>query len=394
MRNRTVTSECVSAGHPDKIADRISDAILDAYLSEDMNVRAGIETMVKDNIVVLGGEVRSHATINHEKVVRGVFNRMKFPVDHHLRGGDIRVINLIGGQSNEIYSGLIKDNDIIGAGDQGFMVGYASDETSTYMPLGMELARRIIDLMPRYFGPDMKSQVIVEYDAEGHASIKNILVSAMHQCDLQKMRDEVMDKVFGKHSLLSEMKDFAPYLKKRNFDIVVNPCGEWKTGGPIADCGVTGRKLVVDQYGGYCNIGGGAFSGKDFSKVDRSGAYMARYLAKNIVAAGLCHSAKVELAYTIGIPEPTAMNIQMDRNQEMIPDLIEFIKKKVDMTPRGMYVRFGGHVSRNEYLAEHGHFGVDVENKPWVRYIYAWEITDLIDIIRTNFDWRKHGDTI
>lgn len=384
MRNKTITSEYVSAGHPDKIADQISDAILDAYLVDDENVRAGIETMIKDNVVVLGGEVTSRATIDHEKVVRDVFENLKFPKDHHLGGGDVKIINLIGKQSPEIHKGVDKKKGVIGAGDQGFMVGYASNETRTYMPLGMALAKAIIKFLPRQgIGPDMKSQVIVDYDAEGNASIKNVLVSAMHQCGLQDLREVVETCLFGKEGALTAMTDFAPYLQGKDIDIVVNPCGEWRIGGPISDCGVTGRKLVVDQYGGYCNIGGGAFSGKDYSKVDRSGAYMARYIAKNIVAAGLCNTARVELAYTIGIPEPTAMNIAMDKNHKMILTLAEYLKKNVDMTPRGIFERFRGFSPRNAFLAGYGHFGADLRRYPLKKYQYPWEVTDLVDGIRS-----------
>ena len=258
--NKLVTSEFVSYGHPDKIADQIADAILDAYLAVDKNVRTGIEVMVKDNIVVLGGEINSTATINYDTVVRSVFKNLNFPLNHHLTPSEIKIINLIGKQSEEIHSGVDKVDEV-SAGDQGFMVGYATNETSVYMPLGHYIAKKICNYVANcsQLGPDTKSQVIIEYDKNNKAiSIHSILVSTMHQCSLEVCRERVTNAIMN--NLVGLDKDiYEKFIKDKNVKIDVNPCGSWQIGGPISDCGITGRKLVVDSYGGYCNIGGGAF---------------------------------------------------------------------------------------------------------------------------------------
>ena len=381
MVKKTITSEYVSFGHPDKIADQISDVILDAYLRKDDMVRAGIEVMVKDNIVILGGEVSSDEVINYDQVVRPVFATLNFSKEHYLEPNKIKIINLIGKQSPEIHQGVDK-GDNIGAGDQGFMVGYASSETPTYMPLGVYIAKTICDYISTVhhkFGPDTKTQVVVEYE-NNVASIKSILVSTMNQIPLDNTRKLISNMI--KYNMVNiDDKIYQTYIKDKNFPIIVNPCGSWSIGGPVADCGVTGRKLVVDQYGGYCNIGGGALSGKDMSKVDRSGAYMARYLAKNIVASGICHNAKVELSYGIGISEPLSINVEIDINQHLVPNIIEWIKNNVDLSPKGIIKRFNGSYPRNYYLAKHGHYGVDVSNDSSLEKIYPWEKTDISEYI-------------
>ena len=262
MCKKTITSEYVSYAHPDKIADAISDAILDEFLKQDSNAKTGIETLVKDNIVVLGGEVSSTATVNYEEVVRNVFKNLPFSKEHHLAPNEIKIINLIGKQSTEIHNGVDKGKGIIGAGDQGFMVGYASNETYTYMPLGHYLAKKICQyiasLTPLY-GPDTKSQVTVEYDENNIPTVKHILISTMHQNSLDNCRNDITKYISNNEINISQYI-FDNYIKNNNDLVIdVNPCGEWRTGGPVSDCGVTGRKIVVDAYGGYCNVGGGAF---------------------------------------------------------------------------------------------------------------------------------------
>lgn len=381
MVKKTITSECVSFGHPDKIADQISDLILDAYLRKDPDVRAGIEVMVKDNIVVLGGEVSSNELINYEQVVRPLFATFRFSKEHYLEPNQIKIINFIGKQSPEIHNGVDK-GDNIGAGDQGFMVGYASSETPTYMPLGVYIAKVICDYISSFhskFGPDTKTQVVVEYE-DNKASIKSILVSTMNQIPLENTRKLIHNMI--RYNMVNlDDNIYNEYIKDKNFSIIVNPCGAWTIGGPIADCGVTGRKLVVDQYGGYCNIGGGALSGKDMTKVDRSGAYMARYLAKNIVASGICHNAKVELSYGIGISEPLSINVEIDINKHLVPKIIQWINNNIDLSPKGIIKRFDGAYPRNYYLARHGHYGVDVSKDMSLEKIYPWEKTNLSDNI-------------
>ena len=376
--NKLIASEFVSFGHPDKIADQIADAILDEFLTYDKNVRAGIEVMVKDNIVVLGGEINSSTTIDYDHVVRQVYDTLNFPPNHHLSGNEIKIINLIGKQSQEIHSGVDKDDEI-GAGDQGFMVGFASNETAVYMPLGYEMAKTICNYVARndMWGPDTKSQVIVEYDKNNKAvGIHNILVSTMHRCSLECVREGV--ELAIRNNLVGLDSDvFNKFIKDKNVSIDVNPCGSWQIGGPISDCGVTGRKLVVDSYGGYCNIGGGNYSGKDFSKVDRSGAYMARYLAKNIVASGLCDTCRVTLSYMIGVAQPCSVEIDVNRNFDKIPQVKKWISENVDLTPKGIIKRFTSEfIPIFAWSSYEGHFGFNNNELVIER---KWENLDLVD---------------
>ena len=378
--NKLVVSEFVSFGHPDKIADQIADAILDAFLEKDSNVRTGIEVMVKDNIVVLGGEVNSTATIDYEKVVRDVYSKLSFPPDHHLSPNEIKIINLIGKQSEEIHSGVDKGEEI-GAGDQGFMVGYASNETSTYMPLGYQIAKSICNYVANQdiWGPDTKTQVIMEYNKYSEPiAIHSILVSTMHQCSLQCVRENVKLAIMQNFVKLDK-NVYDKFIKDKDIKIDVNPCGSWQIGGPVSDCGVTGRKLVVDSYGGYCNIGGGNYSGKDFSKVDRSGAYMARYLAKNIVASGFCNKCRVTLSYMIGIAQPCSVEIDVDRNADKIPQLKKWITQNVDLTPKSFIDKFVSNVKHQFYLtSRYGHFGHNM-----LTYLtYPWEKIDIAEEIK------------
>lgn len=382
-KNKLVTSEFVSFGHPDKIADQIADAILDAYLAVDKNVRTGIEVMVKDNIVVLGGEINSTATINYDTVVRSVFKNLNFPLNHHLTPSEIKIINLIGKQSEEIHSGVDKVDEI-GAGDQGFMVGYATNETSVYMPLGHYIAKKICNYVANcsQLGPDTKSQVIIEYDNNNKAiGIHDILVSTMHQCSLEVCRERVTNAIMN--NLVGLDKDiYEKFIKDKNVKIDVNPCGSWQIGGPISDCGITGRKLVVDSYGGYCNIGGGNYSGKDFSKVDRSGAYMARYIAKNIVASGFSDTAKVTLSYMIGVAEPCSVEIEVNRNENKVPLIKKWLAENIDLTPKGIIDRLGGKYPQFYYISRDGHYGFD-KSIPYINKVTRrWENLDLIEDLK------------
>lgn len=376
---KTIVSESVSKGHPDKIADQISDAILDAYLQRHPNVRTGIETMVKDNIVVLGGEVYAPTIINYDNVVRTVYENLKFPESHHLNPENIKVINLIGQQSPQIHSGV--DRQTIGAGDQGFVVGFSTNETPSRLGLGHHIAHWITMMLPAIFnftGPDCKSQVIVHRDEEGNNVIDNILISTMHYCDLYELRTALRSR-FNEIFVGESRKIWEKYIEPRMADpdfLTINPCGHWDIGGPVADCGVTGRKIVVDNYGGYSNVGGGAFSGKDMTKVDRSGAYMARYIANNIVASGLSNTAKVELSYKIGIPEPSSVSVQLDNNTINTDAVIETIKNNFDMTPSGIMEKFDYRTPRNYNLAMNGHFGYYDFDKTILSIMRPWEITD------------------
>ena len=389
---KIVTSEYVSYGHPDKVADQVSDALLDDYLTIDSNTRAGIETMIKDNIVIVGGEVKTEATnVNIEQTVRNVLDLVNYPDSHKLHGNDIKIINLIGEQSQEISKGVDRDDcDCIGAGDQGFVVGFASNETNEYMPLGVYIARQICKgvTLVDGLGPDVKTQVCVEYGARV-PKIKSIVVSTMHSdaFDIENVRRIIDNLIKTNRVGINNVMDdevFFRYIKDKNIDYFINVNGKWVIGGPISDCGLTGRKIVVDQYGGYCNVGGGAFSGKDMSKVDRSGAYMCRYLAKNIVDAGLADEARVELSYVIGEPQPCAIKVEL-KNAHTTPianldkQIEMYIKEHIDLTPKGIIERFFPCGMKPIFFntARNGHFGYNDNTT-----LYPWEKLDLSDKLR------------
>ena len=389
---KIVTSEYVSYGHPDKVADQVSDALLDDYLTIDSNTRAGIETMIKDNIVIVGGEVKTEATnVNIEQTVRNVLDLVNYPDSHKLHGNDIKIINLIGEQSQEISKGVDRDDcDCIGAGDQGFVVGFASNETNEYIPLGVYVARQICKgvTLVDGLGPDVKTQVCVEYGARV-PKIKSIVVSTMHSdaFDIENVRRIIDNLIKTNRVGINNVMDdevFFRYIKDKNIDYFINVNGTWVIGGPISDCGLTGRKIVVDQYGGYCNVGGGAFSGKDMSKVDRSGAYMCRYLAKNIVDAGLADEARVELSYVIGEPQPCAIKVEL-KNAHTTPianldkQIEMYIKENIDLTPKGIIERFFPCGMKPIFFntARNGHFGYNDNTA-----LYPWEKLDLSDKLR------------
>lgn len=371
QKKRTVVTECVAYGHPDKIADQIADAIVASCVKEDPNTRAGVEVMVKDNLIVLGGELSTAAKVDRAEIARNVMDGIVFPSDHNLSRDKLRVVDFMGVQSHEISRGVDRSDGNIGAGDQGFVVGYANNETSLYLPWGVYLTRAIVNAITEPstgLGPDAKSQVIVEYLEDGSIELKDILVSTMHTMPLETARkkvEEIVDEIVDSNTCGYD--DERPMRLSKDYQLTVNPNGEWLTGGPVSDCGVTGRKLVVDQYGGYCNIGGGALSGKDFTKVDRSAAYMARYIAKNIVAAGLADEAKVTLSYKISVPEPSSVEIELNRNQEIIPQLIKWVKENILMSPLGIIRRFGHGEDYIARTAREGHFSRD----------YPWEAIDM-----------------
>ena len=392
---RTVISEYVGIGHPDKVADQISDALLDAFLEKDPNTRAGIEVMIKDNIVVLGGEVNSFAQIDYDKIVRCVVDRINYPANHHLSGDDIKVFNLIGKQSPEISRSVDQENGIIGAGDQGFCVGFASNETEEYLPLGVYLAKHLCRCVGEFLsyglGPDVKSQVVVKYDDKGCAKVESILVSSMHQCPLEHARYRI-EELINRNGMGIRANLFQKHIIEDQPEIIINPAGEWHIGGSISDCGMTNRKIVVDQYGGYAPVGGGGLSGKDMSKVDRSGTYMCRYLAKNIVAAGLADTAKVELAYMIGEPQPCAINIELnsfDKNSDRLfnsnpnlaEDLAQWIRMNIDLSPNGIIKRFEGVRPRFYEVTRKGHFGLSNDQLNKAHRDFPWEKTDIANFL-------------
>ena len=387
-----ITSEYVSYGHPDKVADQISDAILDEYLSKDRNARCGIETLIKDNVVVLGGEVNSVATVDHAAIARTIVDGIGYPYTHNLNKKSIKVIDLIGQQSPEIHEGVDRSDGEIGAGDQGFVVGFATDETEEMLPLGVYIAKKICQYVAGLtecgYGPDVKTQVIVEYNEEKKAErIHSILVSTMHdeQKGVTGVRDNV-ERWIRTNEVELDKAIFDAYITN-DTPINVNPLGDWHVGGPISDCGVTGRKIVVDQYGGYCNVGGGGWSGKDMTKVDRSAAYMARYIAKNIVATRLVSTAKVEIAYTIGEVQPTAVNITLTGKQastELENAVKEWIMGNISLTPAGIMEMFEEPVYYAFY-SRNGHYGYTPADK----FCPPWEFTDWHRVLKNHLE--EHG---
>lgn len=364
----TMTTEYVGKGHPDKIADQISDAILDLYLSVDENARVAVETMIKDNTVILGGEVKLSDMdlvdkFSVENVVRTTVDNLKFPITHYLDYNSIRVVNLIGEQSKQINDSV--DCDVLGAGDQGIMIGYAVNHDLTYMPLGITITRNLLNDLsynPNY-GPDMKSQVTLNVTPDGY-SVDTIVVSSMHAPDVF---NDLVDDI---HVLAGK---YNPHK------IYANPAGYWTVGGSVADCGITGRKIVVDQYGPIVPVGGGAFSGKDYTKQDRSGAYAARYVAKNLVASGVYGECTVYLSYAIGVPYPVSIEVV---GKQIMPTKIPIdtiVNTVFDLTPSGIVDMLN--LKRVRYLntALHGHFG----HLPADYNLYPWERLDKVSDILT-----------
>ena len=367
------TSESVSKGHPDKVCDQISDAILDEILRKDKSARVACETYITRGLVVVGGEITTHTWVDVEQIARDVIKNIgyddaKYGFNHHT----CAVINVIGKQSPDISQGV----DIGGAGDQGLMVGYAVNETPEYMPLSLVLSHEILKKLESvrkskkldYLGPDAKSQVTVEYKNGKPVRIDTIVLSTQHT---EKILDKSGNQITEKSK--KEIADAAiwPVVKRwtdKNTKIYINPTGKFVIGGPQSDTGLTGRKIIVDTYGGRCPHGGGAFSGKDPTKVDRSAAYMARYIAKNIVAAKLAHECTVQIAYAIGRDEPVGFYVDTD-GTGILPDekLAQIARKVFPLTPRGIIEHFK--LRRPIYLqtAAFGHFG---------RKDFPWEKTD------------------
>lgn len=370
MQKRTFVSECVTNAHPDKMADVIADTILDYAIKHDANTRSGIEVLIKDNTVVLGGELSTKAVVPFNEIVRKVVNDYNFPASHHLTDEELNIINLIGVQSPEINAGVDQANGEIGAGDQGFVVGYSTNDSKNGLPIATNISRQICNRLTELhkvnpkIGPDAKSQVVVEYDEDtDKTDIKSILVSTMHSPDLsiEEVRLYVWENVI-KMTLASNWSVLCSGDSVTLPEtVIINPCGSWHIGGPVSDCGVTGRKIVVDAYGGYANVGGGCQSGKDLTKVDRSAAYLARFIANIIVKSGLARDAKVELSYMISVPQPSSFEIIVTQNNGTqvwgIENFLrDWFKKNIEMTPAAIIKRFGNNISFAD-LAKYGHYG-------------------------------------
>jgi S-adenosylmethionine synthetase len=369
------TSESVTEGHPDKIADQISDAILDAILAQDPTGRVACETMVTTGLAVVAGEITTRSTVDYPKVVRdtirGVgYTRAKYGFDCDT----CAVISSIDKQSPDIAMGV----DTGGAGDQGLMFGFATNETEEYMPMAIMLAHRLTRRLAEvrknntldWIRPDGKSQVTVLYDGYKPVMVDTVVVSTQHSPDVEmdKVRNDVMEKVIFPvipEALLSKSTKYH-----------INPTGRFAVGGPQGDCGLTGRKIIVDTYGGFGHHGGGAFSGKDPSKVDRSASYMARHLAKNVVASGIADRAEVQLAYAIGVAEPVSVMVDtFDTGKIPEEKIVEILRRFFKLTPKGIIEYLDLRRPIYQKTASYGHFG---RSEPE----FTWERTDLAGEIR------------
>ncbi|MDO5557538.1 MAG: methionine adenosyltransferase [Clostridia bacterium] len=346
---RLFTSEAVSEGHPDKFCDIIADTILDECLKQDEESRVACEVLAKDETIVVAGEMTTNAIIDIKKIVKDVIKEIGY--DDY----EPEVINLLNHQSPDIAQGV----DIGGAGDQGIMFGYANSETKELMPLAIVLAHKLVALATKFrksgefkwAKPDMKSQVTIEYN-NNEKRIDTILMSIQHD-------ENYNEKEFKEFIKTNIMKQVAKqYNLNEDFNVLINPTGRFVIGGPKGDCGLTGRKLIVDTYGGYAPHGGGAFSGKDPSKVDRSASYMARYIAKNIVEKGLATECLIELSYAIGVEKPISIFVDCNgTNTIKIEEIIKFINNNFDLTPRGMIKTLKLREPIYHLTARGGHFG-------------------------------------
>ena len=375
-----MTSESVSEGHPDKMADQISDAILDAIISEDKTCRVAVETLVKTGLVVIAGEITTTAEIDYEEVTRNTienigYNREELGFDHK----SCEVLSAISKQSPEIAMGVDRDvEENQGAGDQGLMFGYATRETKELMPATIVFAHRLVKKQSSvrknheldWLRPDAKSQVTIRYKDGKPEYIDTVVLSTQHDENISAsdIQQGVMEKIIT--------PTLPPALISSNTKFLINPTGSFVIGGPVGDCGLTGRKIIVDTYGGMARHGGGAFSGKDPSKVDRSAAYAARYVAKNIVAAGLADRCEVQVSYAIGVAEPTSIRVKTfdteKINNEKITDLVQ---ENFDLTPFGIIKMLDLLKPIYKNTAAYGHFGRENEG-------FSWEITDKAELLK------------
>ena len=377
MKDYIFTSESVSEGHPDKVCDQISDAVLDAYLGEDPNSRVACETMIKNNLVIIAGEITSDGNPELETIVRNVINNIGYNDDKlGFNGNTCKFINHITKQSPDISQGVNEGEgeDLNqGAGDQGLMFGYAFNETKSLMPAPIDLSHKLVKKQSElrksgeleWLRPDAKSQVSVVYN-ENRKEIKRlsaIVLSSQHDEDISY--DELKDEIYNKIIKPVIPNDWIAEETK----ILINPTGKFVIGGPVGDCGLTGRKIIVDTYGGMAKHGGGAFSGKDPSKVDRSAAYAARYVAKNIVSSKLADYCEIQVSYAIGVAEPTSISVDtFGTNKISEEEIVSLITNKFDFRPKGLINYLDLKKPIYQDTAAYGHFG---------REIFNWERIDL-----------------
>ena len=367
MEKNLFTSESVSEGHPDKLCDQISDAILDECLRQDKYSRVACECFATTNLLVIGGEITTNAKVDYEAVARDVMRRIGYTAEDLGIDADTCEIKVVmDTQSSDIALGT--NVEVGGAGDQGIMFGYATNETETYMPLPISMAHELVRYASelrhngtfKHARPDMKSQVTIDYTDENNPKVDTILMSIQHDPDFNEeefktfIKEKIMKEVVRKHHMNEDYKVF------------INPTGRFVIGGPHGDTGLTGRKIIVDTYGGMARHGGGAFSGKDPSKVDRSAAYITRYIAKNIVAAGLCDRIEIQLSYAIGVKDPTSVHVDTYGTGKVSDEVIlDAIKKEFDLTPQGIINTLDLLNPIYGPTAAYGHFGRTDVDLPW-----------------------------
>tara|TARA_B100001175_G_scaffold317687_1_gene335754 strand:- start:3036 stop:4289 length:1254 start_codon:yes stop_codon:yes gene_type:complete len=398
------TSESVSEGHPDKIADQISDAILDNFLAFDPDSKVACETLVTTGQVILSGEVKSKTYVDVQKVTRNIikkigYTKSEYKFDYKSCG----ILSMIHEQSDDIFQGVVKkNNEDQGAGDQGIMFGYATNETKNYMPLALDISSKILQELAllrrendeiKYLRPDSKSQVTIEYSDENKPNkIKTIVLSTQH--DDFDVQDKMLNKIKSDiiNILIPRLINKNPDLEKLfndNIEYLINPTGKFVIGGPHGDTGLTGRKIIVDTYGGKGAHGGGAFSGKDPSKVDRSGAYAARHIAKNLVAAGVCEEALVQISYAIGVAEPVALYVNTygtSRVSFSDGDISDMVLSVFDLRPYSIEKLFD--LRKPIYLetAAYGHMGRDPQK---VKKTFMNSENKLMEFDLELFNWEK-----
>ena len=401
MATQYFTSESVSMGHPDKVADQISDAVLDAMLAQDPDSRCACETMVSTGMVIVAGEVRTDAYVEIPDVVRNVIQDIGYTSgDMAFDFESCAVLSSIKKQSADIALGVDEGSKgEEGAGDQGMMFGFACRETPELMPLPIQLAHRLVEKQAEVrrnntidgLRPDAKSQVTVEYDEKGKpARVNTIVLSTQHAPSWNGIQEELKREIV-QHVFKPVLGD----LWHNDIKIHVNPTGKFEIGGPHGDVGLTGRKIIVDTYGGRGRHGGGAFSGKDSTKVDRSAAYMARYIAKNVVAAGLADECEIQLSYAIGVPEPTSVWVSTFGTEKVDPEKISAaIRETFKLTPRGIIDALGLKNPIFTPTGRHGHFGRECANievpfgpdgdqRPKSFPTFTWERTDKVDALKS-----------
>lgn len=368
------TSESVSEGHPDKMADQVSDAVLDAIIAQDPHARVAVETMVKTGMAIIAGEVTTNCYVDLEDIVRGVITDIGYDSSEvGFDGATCAVLNAIGKQSADISMGVDeKEDKQIGAGDQGLMFGFATNETETLMPAPLFYSHRLVERQAKlrkngvlpWLRPDAKSQVTMRYENGKPVAIDAVVLSTQHSpnISLAELREAVLEEVIKPVLPAEWLHDKTLYH--------INPTGNFVIGGPMGDCGLTGRKIIVDSYGGMARHGGGAFSGKDPTKVDRSAAYAGRYVAKNIVAAGLAAKCEIQVSYAIGVAEPTSISINTFGTGKVSDEvIIKLVREMFDLRPRGIIEMLDLRRPIYRDTAAYGHFGRELPN-------FTWEKTD------------------